>query len=89
MAEAAVLGAEQLEKGNLESAVIIFEGLVTAEPKIPQFRVSLGQCYEKLGFIEEALDSYASAIILYAAIEEAKLDDVVDAMLLRVDLAHS
>ena len=86
MAEAAVLGSEQLEKGNLESAVIIFEGLVTAEPKIPQFRVSLGQCYEKLGFTEEALDSYASGIILYAAIEEAKLDDIVDAMLLRSTL---
>jgi tetratricopeptide (TPR) repeat protein len=86
MAEAAVLGAEQLDAGNLESAVIIFEGLVTAEPKIPQFRVSLGQCYEKLGFNEEALESYASALILYAVIEDSKYEDILDAALLRATL---
>jgi tetratricopeptide (TPR) repeat protein len=86
MAEAAVLGAEQLEKGNIESAVIIFEGLVTAEPKIPQFRVSLGQCYEKLGFNEEALEAYASALLLYAAIGDVQLEEIMDPALLRAGL---
>jgi tetratricopeptide (TPR) repeat protein len=86
MAEAAVLGSEQYEKGNLESAVIIFEGLVTAEPKIPQFRVSLGQCYEKLGFNEEALEAYASALILYAAIGTAKIEEIMDPAMLRAGL---
>lgn len=86
MAEAAVLGSEQLEAGNLESAVIIFEGLVTAEPKIPQFRASLGQCYEKLGYNEEALESYASALILYAVIDDSKYEDILDVALLRAIL---
>lgn len=86
LAEAAVLGAEALEAGNLESAVIIFEGLVTAEPNVPQFRVSLGQCYERLGYTEEALDSYSSALVLYSMIEEAPIEDIVDAALMKATL---
>jgi tetratricopeptide (TPR) repeat protein len=83
MAEAAVLGSEAFEAGNLESAVIIFEGLVTADPNVPMFRVSLAQCYEKMGYNEEAIDNYGVALDLYEAIEGTKLEDLADALVLR------
>ncbi len=86
LAEAAVLGAEALDAGNVDSAVIIFEGLVTAEPNVPQFRVSLGQCYEKLGYVEEALDSYGSALVLYSVIENAPIEEIIDAAMMKATL---
>jgi tetratricopeptide (TPR) repeat protein len=83
LAEAAVLGAEAIEAGNLDSAVIVFEGLVTADPNVPSFRTSLGQCYEKLGYEQEALDSYGAALDLYAMIDGVPVDEVADAVVLR------
>ncbi|OGF65098.1 MAG: hypothetical protein A2Y62_10485 [Candidatus Fischerbacteria bacterium RBG_13_37_8] len=62
MYSVAQAGFNLLVSGNRDEAEIIFEGLVTINPRDPYFRTILGSIYLKKGYFEQAIAEYSMAL---------------------------
>lgn len=63
-AELARRGEALADDGNLESARVIFEGLVACNPRDVGAQAALGTLYEKLGRRQLAMDCFDAALAL-------------------------
>jgi len=60
----AQLGYRLLQEGQLDDARVMFQGLVTLNPKDPYMHLALGSVHHRAGRIDEAIDQYSKAIDL-------------------------
>ncbi|HVY62670.1 MAG TPA: tetratricopeptide repeat protein [Planctomycetota bacterium] len=60
----AQLGYRLLQEGQLEDARVMFQGLVTLNPKDPYMHLALGSVHHRAGRAEEAIAEYSKAIEL-------------------------
>ena len=58
----AQVGCDLAAAGRIDEARIVFEGLVTMNPRDSAAHAALGTVYQKLGRIEEAITEYSTAI---------------------------
>jgi len=67
----AEIGYTMLEQGRLKDAQTVYQGLVLANPYDAYFHAVLGTIYQKLGFIDGAIEEYTLALGLDPANVEA------------------
>jgi len=60
----AQLGYRLLQEGQLDDARVMFQGLVTLNPKDPYMHLALGSVHHRAGRVQEAVEEYSKAIAL-------------------------
>src|SRR5688572_26035360 len=60
----AQLGYRLLQEGQLDDARVMFQGLVTLNPKDPYMHLALGSVHHRAGRVEDAIKEYSKAIDL-------------------------
>jgi tetratricopeptide (TPR) repeat protein len=67
----AQLGYRLLQEGQLDDARVMFQGLVTLNPKDPYMHLALGSVHHRAGRVEDAIKEYSKAIELDAKLTNA------------------
>src|SRR5437879_3611344 len=60
----AQLWYRRLQEGQLDDARVMFQGLVTLNPKDPYMHLALGSVHHRAGRAQEAIEEYSKAIQL-------------------------
>lgn len=60
----AQLGYRLLQEGQLDDARVMFQGLVTLNPKDPYMHLALGSVHHRAGRVEDAIKEYSKAVDL-------------------------
>lgn len=60
----AQMGYRLLQEGQLDDARVMFQGLVTLNPKDPYMHLALGSVHHRAGRVEDAIKEYSKAIEL-------------------------
>jgi tetratricopeptide (TPR) repeat protein len=67
----AQLGYRLLQEGQLDDARVMFQGLVTLNPKDPYMHLALGSVHHRAARVEDAIKEYTKAIDLDAKLTNA------------------
>jgi tetratricopeptide (TPR) repeat protein len=67
----AQLGYRLLQEGQLDDARVMFQGLVTLNPKDPYMHLALGSTHHRAGRVDDAIKEYTRAIELDSKLTNA------------------